>query len=149
MDIAAVYYLLAERFYADPFLILARRGRPRERLLAELGALRGDAEAANAERMPIAELENGQSPGVPGWVTLLGEADLPIEADPDRFWGAAEPVPLFEQAPIPTSLPGAILRELPASGLTGHDGRPIEASLERVYEEIVRAATERLDPRGT
>ena len=57
-------------------------------------------------------------------------------------------MPLFERAPVPTSMPGAILRELPASGLTGRDGRPIEASLEPLYEEIVRAATERLGPHG-
>ena len=40
--VAAVYYLLAEAFDRDPFLIFAWRGRPRERLLAELRALRGE-----------------------------------------------------------------------------------------------------------
>ncbi len=39
--VAAVCYLLAEAFDRDPFLIFAWRGRPRERLLAELRALRG------------------------------------------------------------------------------------------------------------
>ncbi len=48
--VAAVYYLLAERFDEDPFLILAWRGRPRERLLAELRALRGATPAGSAGR---------------------------------------------------------------------------------------------------
>ena len=43
--IAAVYYLLAEAFDRDPFLIFAWRGRPRDRLLVELRALRGQGAA--------------------------------------------------------------------------------------------------------
>ncbi len=141
-----MYYLLAERFDEDPFLILAWRGRPRERLLAELRVLRGHQDDSSEERTLSAE--GGSSPDMPGWLTLLGEADAPIDVDPDRFWGTAEPIPSLEHGPVPTSMPGAILRELPASGLAGGDGRPIEESLEPVYVEIVRAATELLDPRS-
>ncbi|HXV93669.1 MAG TPA: SWIM zinc finger family protein, partial [Pseudonocardia sp.] len=38
--LAAVFYLLAERFDAEPFTVLALRGRDRERLLAELRSRR-------------------------------------------------------------------------------------------------------------
>jgi len=142
--IAAVYYLLAERFDEDPFLILAWRGRPRERLLAELRALRGHTDDSIAEG--TAAPEGGSGLGMWGWVVaLIGGADVPIDVDLDRFWGAAEPMPSLDHAPVPTALPGAILRELPASGLAGGDGRPIEESLGPLYAEIVRAATELLD----
>jgi len=39
--VAAVYYILAERFDEDPFLVFRWRGRPRDDLLAHLRALRG------------------------------------------------------------------------------------------------------------
>ena len=143
--IAAVYYLLAERFDEDPFLILAWRGRPRERLLAELRVLRGHRDDGSQERTLSAE--GGSAPDMPGWLALLGEADAPFAVDPDPFWGTAEPIPSLEHGAVPTSMPGAILRELPASGLSGDDGRPIEESLEQVYAEVVRAATELIDPR--
>ena len=41
--LAATFYLLAEAFDTDPFLILRWRGRGRAELLARLGELRGDA----------------------------------------------------------------------------------------------------------
>lgn len=51
--VAAVYYLLADGFDRDPFLIFAWRGRPRERLLEEFGALRGvDAAHPATARSP-------------------------------------------------------------------------------------------------
>lgn len=46
--LAAVCYVLAERFDADPFRILALRGRDREELLAELRERRAAPEAADA-----------------------------------------------------------------------------------------------------
>src|SRR4029079_10930765 len=46
---AAVFYLLAESFDADPFRIFAWRGRPREQLIADLRALRpGSGRGAGA-----------------------------------------------------------------------------------------------------
>jgi uncharacterized Zn finger protein len=62
--LAAVFYLLAESFDADPFAILGWRGRDREDLLATLNALRsgGPPPADHAERAdtaaPLAELLN-------------------------------------------------------------------------------------------
>lgn len=53
--LAAVFYLLAERFDEDPFLILAWRGRDREDLLSRLGTLT-DAAAEADEVTPLTEL---------------------------------------------------------------------------------------------
>ncbi|GAA4384301.1 SWIM zinc finger family protein [Agromyces bauzanensis] len=53
--LAAVFYLLAERFDDDPFLILAWRGRDRDDLLAHLGT--GADAAADADAAtPLTEL---------------------------------------------------------------------------------------------
>lgn len=50
--LAAVFYLLAESFDADPFTILAWRGREREDLLANLHTARGDGPAADVDERP-------------------------------------------------------------------------------------------------
>jgi len=57
--LAATFYLLAESFDADPFTILAWRGREREDLLANLQAARSDgppaAEAAEQTGPPLTD----------------------------------------------------------------------------------------------
>ncbi len=57
--IAAAFYLLAEVFDEDPFMILAWRGRGREDLLANLQAARGDgppaADLADLAGPPLAD----------------------------------------------------------------------------------------------
>jgi uncharacterized Zn finger protein len=52
--LAAVCYVLAERFDADPFAMLALRGRDRETLLADLRARRANAGPAPAHGIPLA-----------------------------------------------------------------------------------------------
>ncbi|MFB6262462.1 MAG: SWIM zinc finger family protein [Bradymonadaceae bacterium] len=55
--IAAVLYILAEKFDDDPFLIFRWRGRPRDELLDELRRRRagGSAKSQTADRTPIDE----------------------------------------------------------------------------------------------
>jgi uncharacterized Zn finger protein len=53
--LAAVCYVLAERFDADPFAILALRGRDRETLLEDLRSRRVNAGPAAAHGIPLAE----------------------------------------------------------------------------------------------
>lgn len=130
--VAAVYYLLAERFDEDPFLILAWRGRPRDRLLAELRLLRG---------MP--------DPGSPPHAEPDVEAPpqrMPLDPDPDRFWGGPIP-PVIGGPSRRTPLPDAILRTVPPSGHVA-SGRTLEELLAPLYEAIVAAADERARPPG-
>ena len=54
--LAAVCYVLAERFDADPFAMLALRGRDRETLLADLRERRAEAGPAPAHGTPLAEV---------------------------------------------------------------------------------------------
>ncbi|WP_181783079.1 SWIM zinc finger family protein [Pseudonocardia pini] len=56
--LAAVFYLLAERFDADPFEVLALRGRDRETLLANLRRRRGATESPEpATEEPVTPLD--------------------------------------------------------------------------------------------
>jgi uncharacterized Zn finger protein len=99
--LAAAFYLLAERFDADPFELLHWRGRSRAQLLARLRELRG---APAGQPAP--------DPGRPvGAAAALAAADGPAPADPARFW---EP-PAFTlppEADLGTE-PDLLLRQLP------------------------------------
>jgi uncharacterized Zn finger protein len=68
--IAAVYYLLAEEFDRDPFLLFRLRGVGRDELTALLG------EAASKTRR-TARVET---------MTRAAPASQPLAADPERFW---------------------------------------------------------------
>jgi uncharacterized Zn finger protein len=128
--IAAVYYLLAERFDEDPFLILAWRGRSRDRLLADLRARRRAAGTVPPE--PEAE------------ATPPSE---PLPADPALFWGSGELPPPPEPAAT-SQAPDALLGQLPPSGLS-IGGTPLEAILAPVYPRVAAAlASEREEVPG-
>lgn len=106
--VAAVLYVLADSFDADPFLVLAWLGRDREALLAEIRE-HSPGGAANAEPE-----ERGLAVRLP-----------PLESRTDTFWAAEEP-PALAPAPTPMS-PLAYLDE-DASGLA--------ASLEPLYAKL-------------
>ncbi len=140
--IAAVYYLLAEAFDRDPFLIFAWRGRSRERLLAEFRALRGQAAgpASGAIGEPEAVLPESAS-----WllgfldsdgIDLTGEV---TEEMAGRFWDPGGDVASVRVEPRAVAMPDAILRELGPSGLSA-GGRPLEDLLAPAYRAIAAAA---------
>jgi uncharacterized Zn finger protein len=129
--LAATFYLLAEAFDADPFLILRWRGRERDALLGRLRELRSDAGAtdpgAPAER-PGVRVTAGAALALAGW------ADAP--ADVDRFWSTV-PLP-----PRPTALPAdpdLLLRQLPPPGVT-LGGDALVRRLRPVYERFAAGA---------
>lgn len=84
--IAAVYYILAEQFDRDPFLIFALRGRDRETILDGLRKRRG----AVAE--PVAETVRRPDPlpDVPAGTNLP-----PLSECMDTFWEAGESLETF------------------------------------------------------
>ncbi|MFB6201423.1 MAG: SWIM zinc finger family protein [Halorhabdus sp.] len=71
--IAAVFYILAEQFDEDPFLIFKWRGRPRETLLEALQELRGVDDTANRQE-----------------VSFEAGDERPIGECIDEFWTAGE-----------------------------------------------------------
>ncbi|MDG6104354.1 SWIM zinc finger family protein [Dactylosporangium aurantiacum] len=99
--LAATFYLLAERFDADPFQILLWRGRTRDTLLANLRALRtGTAATAPAAAAPVLT-------GAARALADMAEPDVELE----RFW--YPPVPLADPEPAAVAGRDLLLRQLP------------------------------------
>jgi uncharacterized Zn finger protein len=105
--IAAVYYLLAEQFDQEPFLLFGWRGRSKERLMAELRELRSPEDGVpepsdTPEEEPLAD-------GTP-------ESELAPKSEPEpeaAFWDS----PAFTPEHLPDRPPPGsadlLLRELP------------------------------------
>lgn len=91
--LAAVFYILAEKFDDDPFLIFTWRGRSRDELLASLRERRGD------DREPSeAAFRSGD--------------DRPIGACLEEFWTAGESLETVRIRPELSKLPDAALHRL-------------------------------------
>ena len=124
--IAAVYYLLADAFDDDPFLILAWRGRTRDQLLTRLlgqrsaGARRDDAEAWILPPVPVPAL-----------------ADC-LDSFYDNPGSLPQPIPAQEG-----SHPDAILLELedPPVDIRGHS---LAELLRPAYPAMSNAARQRI-----
>nr|WP_218889636.1 SWIM zinc finger family protein [Saccharopolyspora hordei] len=112
--LAATCYLLAETFDADPFQILAWRGRSRDELLDRLRELRGTA--------------SGPAPADP-------EDAAPLSEHLDTFWTAPEP-PAPPAVPDATA-PDALLDELDPLPVAV-DGEPVVELLRPAYRAMTR-----------
>lgn len=135
--IAAVYYLLAEAFDQDPFLILAWRGRPRERLLADLRDLRGAAVGVPAPG-GVDESDTGLAARLEKLIGATGSDGVDGEVA-NRFWQAGGDLAPVNVRPSVAAIPDAILRDLGPSGLSA-GGRPLEDLLAPAYRAIAAAA---------
>lgn len=124
--LAATFYLLAEAFDDDPFLILRWRGRDREPLLARLRELRSDAPA---------DVVAGDAAPIPDAAgTALALADLVASPAPlDRFW--LPPAPLPARPPALTVDADLLLRQLPTPAAT-LGGQALVAALRPVYQRF-------------
>lgn len=133
--VAAVYYLLAEAFDDDPFLLLRWRGRDREELLGNLRALRG------SDPTPVAAAAD-----VDPW-TDIEMVDVPPLADRvDVFWHAGPAVTTLQLAPTAPHVPDAAIRAL--DELDRHvSGHSIIDVLEPAYATLTSRASRQL--RGT
>ncbi|HEY6057535.1 MAG TPA: SWIM zinc finger family protein [Candidatus Limnocylindrales bacterium] len=138
--IAAVFYLLAESFDRDPFRMFEWRGRPRERLIDELRALRPGADRGRTPRRgrgaPAGdEVEAARSLSA----ALLDPASL------DRFWNGRSGWAEVRIEPHPTSPPDALIREMDPDVIRvlGPDS---PATLRSLYLAVAKDARRRLDP---
>jgi uncharacterized Zn finger protein len=128
--IAAVYYLLAERFDEDPFLIFKLRGRTKEEVI---GALR-------KRRVSAVEPEE-----VPQDLAFASEAEdaAALEKCLDNFWDLGEG--LDEVHPVPRSpkISNAVLKRL--GGAPVFIGKTnLAACLPKAYEVAGRAALQKV-----
>ena len=103
--ISATFYLLAESFDADPFLILQWRGRERQQLLGRLRELRSGLPVATGGQ-PAAPPEEKPA-GLIGAAAALDDVTPTTDAG---FWapGRLPPLPVH-----PTLPPDLLLRQLP------------------------------------
>ena len=125
--VAAVYYLLAEAFDADPFLIFAWRGRAKEELLTGLRARRRGSDP-NDRRESNAVAESAVT-GRFGWPPAHAErVGAGWGADSQFTWGADADVAAIETRPRLAVAPDLLLRQL--------DPAPLAPDAERITEEL-------------
>jgi len=117
--IAAVYYLLAEAFDQDPFLLFKLRGMDRESLLQlVLGAV---------------QQEEGESEIVPG---------EPLPADAGQFWGGPEPGPVdLGETTLPTAW--AVLARRLGAFPFWQGSSDLQEALTVIYRKASMAASNR------
>ena len=120
--LAATYYIVAEAFDDDPFLVFAWRGRPRHVLLDRLRALRG---ASRGTSVPIAFVDD----------------DAPLGEELDGFWSRGADLSDLVSAPLPLDDPTVVLREL--GPLPRGIARGAETRLAKAYARFTAGAAER------
>ena len=120
--IAAVYYLLAERFDADPFLIFTWRGRTQEERLDGLRARRARSKTKGSSASP-----RTAAGGRRGGAVLLGERP---RAGPSAHQPARRRSP---------GRPAAPPRTCPVEA----DGRNVADTLAAMYAQLAEAAERR------
>ena len=97
--IAAVYYILAERFDSDPFLIFKLRGRTKEEIIQALRKKRGQTLVEKKQKSTETEL-------------IPESAVTPIEDCLGNFWQAGDAMDSFITNPALPEIEGAILKRL-------------------------------------
>ena len=128
--VAAAYYILAERFDEDPFLIFAWRGRDQDELVERLRARRaagggGGGSSARSARVP--------QPSEPG---------PPLSAVLESFWSSGPELDAVHVSPLAGEAPDALLRQLgPAPVEAG--GRNLAELLAPAYATLAQAAERR------
>src|SRR6266436_8482245 len=100
--IAAVYYLLAERFDEDPFLIFKLRGRTKEQIIEILREKRAETFSGETSTL-TASAEDSSAAGV---------AEPLLEENLETFWQAGEALETFAVHPEAAEVDKAILRRL-------------------------------------
>ncbi len=121
--VAAVYYLLAERFDEDPFLIFKLRGRTREAIIQALRQRR-------VETLPVQSVmvEEGSE------VVIPGSGALPVE-DSATFWEAGERLRSFSIDPTAPHVEKALLKRLGDAPFTVYN-QNLSVLLARVYDIV-------------
>ncbi len=125
--IAAVYYLLGERFDADPFLLFELRGRSKAAIIAAL-----------RERRAVSVPAQEALPYVPD---VIAAVDAPPLAEClDTYWGAPT---AWDAVSLRIAAPPVDLALLKRLGLPDFvDATSFRAQMERVYNGVTDRALE-------
>src|SRR5262252_10079928 len=124
--VAAVFYLLAEAFDRDPFLVFTWRGRTREDLLKHLAALR------RPPREEEPEARDGDA----------AEVGPPLEDSLDRFWESGPELDEVRVRPWAAEAPDAAIRRLGPIGVSVR-GADLADLLAAAYRTLAAAAQRR------
>jgi uncharacterized Zn finger protein len=125
--IAAVYYLLGERFDEDPFLLFELRGRGQEEIAVALRERRaGEVEAVEA---------------VPYTPALLETVEFPaLEDCADRYWTLGTEVVGLTFGITQPRVPFALLKRVGIPDFEGMNPQSFQRQMERVYDGVTLAA---------
>jgi uncharacterized Zn finger protein len=134
--IAAVYFLLAEAFDRDPFLIFAWRGRDKAQLLAGLRERRRGERSKEATRLTAVTDESESSKaGQFGWPSAEDESATPQDAGLTSLWRRDADIATVEIRPRLAVAPDLVLRQLDPAPL-GAEGPSIVEALRPLYEAM-------------
>ncbi len=128
--IAATYYILAERFDEDPFLIFTWRGRDQEELIESLRKRR--APARRGARTSTASAGGSSVP----------EPVAPLSTVLDSFWSCGPELDAFHVSPLAGEAPDALLRQLGPAPVEVGD-RNLTDVLAGAYATLAQAAERR------
>ncbi len=129
--IAAVYYLLAERFDEDPFLIFKLRGRTKEQIIAVLRDKR-------AATFPVEDTSAGAE-------TASAEEEnlISLEEHLETFWQAGEAIESFTVNLSTPKIDKAILKRLGGAPFTIGDMN-VASLLAKAYSAVDAAVSKKM-----
>jgi uncharacterized Zn finger protein len=127
--VAAVYYLLGERFDEDPFLLFELRGRSKAQVAAAMRERRAQG---------LEALGESPAPYAPGAVEAVEVP--PLHECLDDYWALGAQV---EEVVLNLSLPPVDMALLKRLGVPDFvEGKSLWAQMERVYEGVAERAIE-------
>jgi uncharacterized Zn finger protein len=129
--LAAVYYILAERFDEDPFALFTWRGMIREDLLEQLRSRRAKATGKRASLGAAKTADAAAAEEPRALSTLL-----------DRFWSAGPELADLHVSPLAAEAPDALLQQLGPPPVDVGDQNLVEL-LGRAYVQLAGAAEQR------
>jgi uncharacterized Zn finger protein len=125
--IAAVYYLLGERFDEDPFLLFELRGRSQEEVAIAL-----------RERRAVEMKAVEAAPYAPIWVESV---DVPaLEDCVDHYWTLGADATDVTFSLTQPRVPFVLLKRVGIPDFEGVNPRSFQRQMERVYDSVTRAA---------
>lgn len=128
--IAATYYILAERFDEDPFLIFAWRGREQDELVERLRARRGAGSRSGGTSTRSAQARRPP------------ESGAPLSSVLDTFWSSGPELDALHVSPLAGEAPDALLRQLGPAPVDAA-GRNLTELLMPAYATLAQAAERR------
>jgi len=133
--IAAVYYILAERFDDDPFLIFKLRGRTKEEIIAILRNKRASTLPAESTQTTSATVSTEDT---------TDDVSLRLEDYLGTFWQAGDALDTFVVNPQHPEVDKAVLKRL-GNAPFSVSNQNLTALLAKAYDEVGTAASHKAD----